>query len=81
MRTTVKKDRWVLTIRSWLGIAAGIAAVAAAAWILSVYIHARMIDPENAARVEALKEEAKTNTEIQEILQPDLEVQYQGLKK
>ncbi len=81
LRNIVKKDRWILTIRSWLGIAGGILAIAAAVWILTVYIHARIVDPDNAARVEALKEEAKTDTEVQEILQPELEQQYQSLKQ
>ncbi|MBN2244104.1 MAG: NADH-quinone oxidoreductase subunit NuoF [Acidobacteria bacterium] len=77
----MKKDRWTLIIRSWLGLAAAAVAVAASVWILSFYIHARIVDPGNAARIEALKEKAKTDPEVQEILQPDLEKQYQDLKK
>jgi NADH-quinone oxidoreductase subunit F len=78
---TKHADRWIGATRSWLGIVAGILAIAAAVWIFSVYIHARVVDPANAARVEALKEEAKTDTKVQEILQPDLEKQYLSLYK
>jgi NADH-quinone oxidoreductase subunit F len=66
-------------LRSWTGIFAGFLAILAAVWLLSVYIHARIVTPDNAARIEALKEEAKTDTTVQEILQPELERQYQAL--
>ncbi|MEJ2108942.1 MAG: NAD(P)H-dependent oxidoreductase subunit E [Acidobacteriota bacterium] len=78
-RNALKKDRWMLTLRSWAGIVAGSIAIVAAVWLLSVYIHARIVDPENAARVEALKEAGKEDTSVQEILQPELERQYQAL--
>lgn len=75
----MKKDRWKLTIRSWAGILAGCLAIAAATWLLSVYIHARIVDPENAAQIEILKEQGQTDTSVQEVLQPELERQYQEL--
>ena len=50
----MNKSGWILTLRSWMGMMAVLAAGAAAVWLLSVYIHARIVDPQNAARIEAL---------------------------
>jgi len=71
-----------LTVRSWVGLIAGTLAIIAAVWLLSVYIHARIVDPDNAARIESLKEEGKEDTAIhQEIIQPELDRQYQSLAR
>jgi NADH-quinone oxidoreductase subunit F len=79
LRHALKEIRWIMAIRSWLGILAGFCAVAAAVWMLSIYIHARMVDPDNAALVESLKEQGKEDPAVQDILQPELERQYRGL--
>ncbi len=67
--------------RSWTGIIAALTAVLAAIWLLSVHIHAVRVTPIDTARVEELKEKAKTDAEIQKILQPELDRQHKALVK
>ena len=64
-RAEMKLDRWKSIARSWTGIAAGLTAVLASAWLLSVYIHAVRVTPVETALVDDLKEKAKSDTEVQ----------------
>ncbi len=75
----MKRGRWISIVRSWTGIVAAFIALVAALWLLSVYINARRIDPVDKALVESLKEKAKTDAEIQKILQPEFDRQHQVL--
>jgi NADH-quinone oxidoreductase subunit F len=74
-------DRCIWIFRSWLGILAGCIALIAASWLFSVYLHARIVDPEITSRVEALKEQGTEDPGVQDILQPLLENQYQALAR
>jgi NADH:ubiquinone oxidoreductase subunit F (NADH-binding)/NADH:ubiquinone oxidoreductase subunit E/Pyruvate/2-oxoacid:ferredoxin oxidoreductase delta subunit len=58
---------------------AAVVVIAAAAWLISVYIHARRVTPIDKAKVEELKLKARTDAEVQKILQPELDRQHQGL--
>jgi NADH-quinone oxidoreductase subunit F len=62
--------------RAWLGVISGILMVAAAAWLLGVYIHSRVVLPREKVLVDTLKEKARTDTEIQKVLQPELDRQH-----
>jgi NADH-quinone oxidoreductase subunit F len=73
----MKYAGWKSIIRSWIGLAAVCIALVAAVWLLSVHIRARFHDPTDKAYVEELKQKASTDTEIQKILQPELDRQHQ----
>ncbi len=70
------RTNWKQTARSWIGLAAALAVVLSAILLLSVYIHARLVTPADEARVKALKEAAKTDIEVQKVLQPELDRQH-----
>lgn len=74
----MKSARWILIARSWMGIAVACVGVAAAVLLLSVHIRARIAAPAEKAYVDELKEKARTGTEIQKILQPELDRQQQS---
>ncbi len=78
---TMSKTGWTSTVRSWAGIAAACAALVAAVWLLSVYIHAWRVTSAEKALVDSLKEKAKTDSEIQKVLQPELDRQHEELVK
>jgi NADH:ubiquinone oxidoreductase subunit F (NADH-binding)/NADH:ubiquinone oxidoreductase subunit E/Pyruvate/2-oxoacid:ferredoxin oxidoreductase delta subunit/(2Fe-2S) ferredoxin len=65
--------------RSWLGLAAAAVALVSAAWLLSEYLYARHITPLENARVAALKEQAKTDAEVQKVLKPEWDRQHEEL--
>ncbi len=77
----MKTDHWKSIIRTWTGLLAVLTAIIAAAWLLSVHIHARQVIPAEQELVESLKEKAKTDTEVQNVLQPELERQQDSLVK
>ncbi len=74
----MKNGSWKSIAKSWVGIIAACAAVVAAVWLLSVHIHARIVIPVEKAYVDELKEKARTDSEIQKILQPELDRQHQS---
>jgi NADH-quinone oxidoreductase subunit F len=61
-----------------LGMAAAVIAAIAAVWLLSVYIHACRVLPVEKALVESLKEKARTDAEVQKILQPETDRQHEA---
>jgi NADH-quinone oxidoreductase subunit F len=75
----VNRARVVAIGRSWLGLAAGALAIAAAAWLVSEYLYARYITPIEKARVDALLLEAKTDAEVQKVLKPEWDRQHEEL--
>jgi NADH-quinone oxidoreductase subunit F len=62
----------------WLGPLAALTAAVAAVWLLSVYIHARRLQPVEKALVDSLKEKAKTDSEVQKVLQPETDRQHEA---
>jgi len=74
----MKSTGWKSIAKSWVGIAAACAALVAAVWLLSAHIHARLVAPVEKAYVDELKEKARTDTEIQKILQPELDRQHEA---
>jgi hypothetical protein len=75
----MNRGRCASVIRSWVGILALSAAAIAAVWLVSVHIHARRITPVDKARIDDLKEKAKTDLEIQKTLQPEMNRQHEAL--
>ena len=70
--------RWEAAARTWAGIAAAVLLLASAAWLLTTYIHARRVYPRDKLLVESLQEKAKTDAEVQKILQPEWERQHKA---
>ncbi len=64
--------------RTWTGITAALLLAVCALWLLSTYIHARRVDAADKATVESLKEKAKSDAEIQKVLQPELDRQHKA---
>jgi NADH:ubiquinone oxidoreductase subunit F (NADH-binding)/NADH:ubiquinone oxidoreductase subunit E/(2Fe-2S) ferredoxin/Pyruvate/2-oxoacid:ferredoxin oxidoreductase delta subunit len=77
----MKTGRWKSIARTWVGIVAGLTATIAAVWLLSVYIHARRVDPVEKALVDSLRAKARTDAEVQKILQPELDREHASLVK
>jgi NADH:ubiquinone oxidoreductase subunit F (NADH-binding)/NADH:ubiquinone oxidoreductase subunit E/NAD-dependent dihydropyrimidine dehydrogenase PreA subunit len=75
----MSRARRTAVARSWLGVAAAIVALASAIWLASEYAYARYITPIEAARVAALKEQAKTDAEVQKVLKPEWDRQHEEL--
>jgi hypothetical protein len=67
---------WEAVARTWIGILSGVIVAVSAAWLLTVYIHAWRVLPAEKVLVDSLKEKAKTDAEIQKILQPELDRQH-----
>ncbi len=74
----MKTVGWKSVVRSWIGPVAACAVVIAAALLLSVQIHARRIAPTEKAYVDDLKQKARSDREIQKVLQPELDRQHQA---
>ena len=74
----MKADRPGSISRTWIGIAAALAALIATAWLVAVYVHARRVTPVEKAQVDSLKAQAKTDAEVQKILQPELNRQHEA---
>jgi polyferredoxin len=64
--------------RTWTGILASCILALSMILLLGTYVHARRVQPGEKALVESLKEKAKTDAEIQKILQPELERQHKA---
>jgi NAD-dependent dihydropyrimidine dehydrogenase PreA subunit len=69
-------NAWEAVGRTWIGIVASLLMVLCAVWLLTVYVHAQRVIPVGKALVDSLKEQAKTDAEIQKILQPELNRQH-----
>jgi len=67
----MKSTHWTSVARSWMGIAAACIAVVAAGWLLSAYIHARLVAPAEKAYVDELKQTGRTDIEIQRSCSPN----------
>jgi NADH-quinone oxidoreductase subunit F len=67
--------------RSWTGLITAVLVAASALWLLTIYLNARHIIPIDKAMVDELKQKARTDAEIQKILQPELDRQHQVLVK
>ncbi len=70
---------WKHFARPWVGTVAALGAVVAACWLLGVYIQARRVTPVEKALVDSLKEKARTDSEVQKILQPELDREHESL--
>ena len=71
--------RWAVIGRSWLGIAAVVVAAASSLWLVSEYLYARHVTPVEKALVDSLKAKARTDAEVQKILNPEFERQHASL--
>jgi polyferredoxin len=67
---------WEAVVRTWTGILAGLVVTLSAAWLFAVHLHAQRVLPVEKVLVDSLKERAKTDAEVQKILQPELSRQH-----
>jgi hypothetical protein len=56
--------RPLAVVRSWIGLAAAAIVLCLAAWLTGEYVHAAWVAPADKARVESLKERARTDATI-----------------
>jgi len=69
-------------VRSWLGLAAAAITLCSAAWLTGEFIHAAWVAPADTARVESLKEQARTDATIHpKLLQPEFDRQHNALQR
>lgn len=71
--------RWEAVARTWTGILAILIVLASSGWLLGTYLHARSVTPAETALVEALKEKAVNDAEVQKALQPELDRQAKAV--
>ena len=72
----VPPGKWESVLRTWSGILVLFIMTVSAAWLLATYVHFRGVIPSDTALISSLKEQAKTDAEVQKILQPELERQH-----
>jgi ferredoxin len=70
--------KWVSITRTWIGIVALFVMTISLVWLLATYVHARRITPANKVLVESLIEKAKSDAEVQKVLQPELDRQHKA---
>ncbi len=75
------KAGWKENARTWIGLGSACTALLSATLLLAFYLHGRIVTPGDEARVKALKEEAKTDIEVQKVLQPEMDRQHLVLVK
>jgi NADH-quinone oxidoreductase subunit F len=69
-------------VRSWLGIVAAVVVVVSGGWLAIEYIRAASVDSADKARVEALKEKARTDATVHKaLLQPEFDRQREALTR
>ncbi|MBM3792284.1 MAG: hypothetical protein FJW35_18310, partial [Acidobacteria bacterium] len=72
----MRTGRLMSIAQSWTGILAAVAFAVSAVLLLSFHIQGRIVGPGDKARIESLKEEAKSDIEVQKILQPEMDRQH-----
>ncbi len=74
--------RTLAVVRSWAGLLAAAVVLVSAAWLLAEYVRAVNVEPAEKARVEALKERARTDAAIHaQLLQPEFDRQRVALQR
>ena len=69
--------RWTSFMRKWVGFVSGVAVVVSSLLLLSVYVHYRIEFPKEKALVDSLKEQARTDPDVQGVLQPETARQHE----
>jgi ferredoxin len=78
----MKMTRPMAVVRSWLGLAAAAIALSLAAWLTGEFLHAAWGAPADTARVESLKEQARTDATVHpKLLQPEFDRQREALQR
>jgi len=65
--------------RTWLGLVALLSVAVSVGWLLALWVPTRLAEPGRLAFVESLREQARTDADVQKILQPETERQTQAL--
>jgi ferredoxin len=78
IQSRIPPRRWEAIARTWTGIAAGLIVAISCVWLLTTHFQARQAAREETALADSLREKAKTDAEIQKILQPELDRQLQA---
>lgn len=78
----MKTGRPLAVLRSWVGLTAAAITLCSAAWLTGEYIHAVWVTPADTARIESLKERAKTDATVHPtLLQPEFDRQHAALQR
>lgn len=75
---TATPRHWEAVARTWAGMLAALLLAVSIVLLLVTYVRAQRVLPAEKAFVESLKEKAKTDAEIQKILQPELDRQHKA---
>lgn len=78
VRIEAAPRHWEAVSRTWIGIAAGLIILLAGVWLLTTYVRANREVREGLALADSLREKAKTDAEVQKILQPELDRQHKA---
>jgi polyferredoxin len=74
--TRTPPRRWEAIARTWTCLAAAILVAVTGFWLFVTYVHAWHAMPGDKARIESLREQSKTDAEVQKVLQPELDRQH-----
>jgi polyferredoxin len=68
--------RWEAIARTWAGLGVAFIMAVAVLWLSGTYIHSRLVLGRDKVLIESLKEQAKSDAEVQKILQLELDRQH-----
>jgi len=69
-------------VRSWLGITAAAIAILSGGWMAAEFVRAKSVESADKARIEALKERARTDGTIHKtLLQPEFDRQREAMAR
>ena len=69
---------WTAVVRTWTGIIAILLVTVSSIWLFATYLRAQSVLAEEKALIESLKEEAKHDASVQDVLQPELDRQHKA---
>jgi polyferredoxin len=67
---------WQAVARTWAGVVAALIMSVSIIWMLGYFVQYRRVYPAEKALIDSLKEKAKSDAEIQNILQPEFKRQH-----
>jgi ferredoxin len=78
----MKPGRLLTIVRSWFGLVAAVLVIASGAWLTTTYVQAVRVVALEKARVESLKERARTDPTVHKtLLQPEFDRQREALDR
>jgi len=75
----VTPARWPPVVRTWLGPLALAGVLASAGWLLALWLPFHLAEPGDLAYVQSLREQARTDPDVQKVLLPETDRQTKML--